>query len=86
MRWVSSAIASDIFLTIGAKITIAGNAAQNATDHAFSQIAIKLSTKPIFTMLTTNETRHDTAKDIKKAKTIGRYFLAINLGYLAVLN
>lgn len=81
----SSSMYSDNFLTIGAKIIIAGNAAQKATAQALSQIKISLSTKPMLRVLTTNDTRHDTAKAIKKAKMIGWNFLGINLDCLTFL-
>jgi hypothetical protein len=78
----SSSTASDSFLTIGATTTIVGNATEKATLQALSQIEIRLSTNPTFRVLTTNDIKQDINSAIKNAKTIGWYFLGINLGLL----
>jgi len=56
---------------------------QNAVTHALNHIEIKLSTKPTFTAVTTNDTMQDIINAIKSPNTNGSYFLDINF-YLPV--
>lgn len=55
-----------------------------ANNHAFSQMAIMLSTKPTLNKLMTKDIMHDIKSDIKKEKTSGVYLGLIML--IVVLN
>ena len=63
-----------------------GNATEKAIPQALSQIEIKLLTSPTLTVVTTNDIRQDMSSAIKNAKTIGWYFLEINLDRLMISN